>query len=81
MAEEIVSSRKRNQLAGYADARVLGLDRAYMPSTGLLASALKDRTERIPRNWKAIYFVEPGLVAVVQVWPRHEALTLTPASG
>jgi len=80
MAEAIVSSRKSAQLVGYSDARVLGLDRAQMPLTGLLWQALLKRASRIPPNWTAIYFVEPGAAGVVQVWPTHDPLALPPST-
>jgi len=76
LADRIIDSAKKTQLASYEDARILGLDRSFMPLTDLLAAALRSHEARIPPNWNRIYFVEPGVPQVVEVWRRTKLNSL-----
>jgi hypothetical protein len=71
MAEFLLASSKPRQLEGFADARILAVDRAVMPFAEEVQVAIDARADRLPLNWTAIYFVLPGHPgSLSEVWSR-----------
>jgi hypothetical protein len=85
LAERLLSE-KADQLAAYPTAAVVVASQTtYWP--GLLGQALVRRRDRIPGNWRRVYFAQPFIPAFIEEWPEgvmpaaSSVLPVTPASS